>query len=63
MLFPLDYGNAKAMMFAPDAIATYCRPATMYVIGDALKMLPAPKCHNVFPFFASTAANAPLLSP
>jgi len=50
-------------MFAPEAIATYCRPFTAYVIGEAFHGWFASKCQSVRPSFASTAAKLPPVYP
>src|ERR1039458_9367083 len=56
-------GRANDRMFPPAAMATYCRPSTAYVIGEALMKWLVSKCQRYLPVRASTAANPPLLSP
>src|SRR5579859_946722 len=55
-------GNAKLNTSLPAAIATYCFPATAYVIGDALISCPVLKCHSGLPDRASTASKEPASS-
>src|SRR4051812_28934323 len=50
-------------MLEPEAIAMYCLPPAVYVIGDAFQFWLVWKCHRDFPVLASTAAKAPLSSP
>ena len=44
-------------------MATYCRPLTMQVIGDAFQSWLICTCQSGSPLWASSAANAPLSSP
>jgi hypothetical protein len=50
------------MMFDPAAMSTYCRPSTMYVIGDACQLWFVLKCQSGLPDCASTAAKSPASS-
>src|SRR5262249_35471104 len=46
-------------MESPDATATYCRPSTAKLMGDAVILPPVWYRHNGLPVFASSAMRFP----
>jgi hypothetical protein len=51
--------SANAIITAPDGIATYCLPPTIYVIAELTSRLPVLNFHKFFPLFASNAIRYP----